>query len=97
MNFDRLKQYCGIIKVILDRQRGYLNYLTWLFLAGLYSDKIKYAIVLFAKEYWYAVLIAWLVFAWFDVKVIYPGERSYHDRKSSVLAKILEQGKKQGN
>ncbi len=84
----RLQNVFGIIKTIGDRQRGYFNYLSWLLVVGLYSETLKKALIHFTKEYWFIIAPLWILFIYFDIKIILPGERSYNDRQSSMLQDI---------
>lgn len=81
------KRWIGVAKFIFERQRGYLAILNTLILVKIYLEGKAF------QWWWLLAIPVFIIWTIFDIKVIYPQERSFSDEQSDMLKEILN-GKK---
>jgi len=90
---DRTKMFFGFIRVAFERQRGYMAWATPILLAGLYGTKIKTWIIQFVSEYWIIFIPLWILFIFFDMFILLPGEQIFYSKSNKIIMNIYNKTK----
>jgi len=85
------RDWFGIGKIIIDRQRTYVGYFILLFMIENFIDK-------YGWNWWYlAVIPVWVVFSLFEYLYIFPREQSAAFRKHPQFREMYERSKSKDN
>ena len=90
---DRTKMIFGFIRVAFERQRGYMAWATPILLIGLYGTKIKVWIIHFVSNYWIIFIPLWILFIFFDMFILLPGEQMFYSKSNKIIMNIYNKTK----